>query len=53
MPVKGFDDSKNKKDVYTKEEMDKKIGNYSYGTEAPTGGKDGDTYDQYFIAEEG
>lgn len=44
-------------DVYTKEASDEKFIKtddsltnitYSRGTEAPSGGKDGDIYDQYF-----
>ena len=59
MPVFGFCNSKCKYEVYTKEETYSKeevnnlmenvsVSNYSYGTSEPTGGADGDIYDQYF-----
>ena len=39
--------------LYKKEEIDKMLGtisshNYSRGTSTPSGGSDGDIYDQYF-----
>jgi hypothetical protein len=62
MSVFGFCNNKCKHEVYTKEEVDTKLEdvenilnlgtiskyNYSRGTEIPTGGSDGDIYDQYF-----
>lgn len=79
MATYGFCENKCKHEIYTKEEVDTKVGeietnlytkeeveaaidnsiaalnlgtistrNYSRGTAAPTGGSDGDIYDQYF-----
>lgn len=62
MATYGFSENKGKHEVYTKNEMDVAIANikntlnlgtisaynYSRGTVAPTGGSDGDIYDQYF-----
>lgn len=62
MATYAFCENKGKHEVYTKEEVETAIDNsiaalnlgtisthnYSRGTAAPTGGSDGDIYDQYF-----